>query len=295
METLEALAARIETTEDIQSIVGTMKSLSAVSIRQYERAVDALNDYHRTIELGLQAVLRGGSGHFDRQRPEKRTGVIVIGSDRGLCGRFNEGITRYLDTSLREEGRHTQEKSLILAVGTRTAARLEALDLPPDIVFVLPGSVEGLVKTAQAILIQIDRWWKNQDVNHVRIFFNRRTPEAHAEPVARTLMPISPAYLEKLYASKWPSRRLPTHTMETERLFSWLVRQHLFISIYRASAETAASEHASRLAAMQAAQRNIEEQLEDLSAEYRKKRQESITTELMDIVAGFESMRTRHA
>jgi F-type H+-transporting ATPase subunit gamma len=88
----------------------------------------------------------------------------------------------------------------------------------------------------------------------------------------------------------WPSQTLPTFTMDRERLFSALIRQYLFISLYQALAESLASEHASRLAAMQYADRNIRERLEELRAQFRQQRQLAITTELLDIVAGFEAL-----
>lgn len=291
METLEALAARIDTTEDIQSIVRTMKSLSAVSIRQYEQAVDALHDYQHTIELGLQVVLQDGAPATPRGGPDGAEAAIIIGSDRGLCGRFNEGLIDFVEDRLGAE-RAGEEQPLILAVGARAAARLEASGRSADKIFALPGSVAGLVKTAQSVLIQTDRWREERRIAHVRIFYNRRTEESRARASLETLLPMPADDLARLAERPWPSRRLPMFTMDGADLFSWLVRQHLFISVFRAAAESLASEHASRLAAMQAAERNIDERLEELSAEYRKKRQESITTELMDIVAGFEAMRT---
>jgi F-type H+-transporting ATPase subunit gamma len=81
--------------------------------------------------------------------------------------------------------------------------------------------------------------------------------------------------------------------MAPEALFSRLIREHLLVSLFRAGAESLASEHAARLAAMKGAERNIEERLEDLSAAHRRQRQEAITTELMDIVTGVEAMRAR--
>ncbi|HKK29589.1 MAG TPA: F0F1 ATP synthase subunit gamma, partial [Alphaproteobacteria bacterium] len=160
----------------------------------------------------------------------------------------------------------------------------------PDEAFALPGSVNGLVQTAQAVLVQADRWRHEKGAAHIRVFFNRRIGDTLARPTSRTLTPLSQAYLDRLTDRSWPTRRLPTFSMDADALFSWLVRQHLFISLYRAGAESMASEHASRLAAMQAAERNINDRLDELTAQYRKKRQESITTELMDIVSGFEAM-----
>ncbi len=83
------------------------------------------------------------------------------------------------------------------------------------------------------------------------------------------------------------------YRMNEGELFSWLIRQHLTLVLYAALAESLASEHASRLAAMQNAERNIDERRENLLAEYRKKRQETITSELLEVVAGFEAIRTK--
>lgn len=293
VDTLETISAQIDTTEEIMSIVRTMKSLSAVSIRQYERAVEALRHYHRTIELGLQAVLRRDVMLFESPETcDGRAAIIVIGSDRGLCGRFNEGVAELAEKKISEEGLyHIGTRPLILALGARVASRLEVFGHIPREIYFLPGSVAGLNKTAQSILIEINRWREQEEVKRIFVIFNRHTEEKLANPASQVLLPVSTSYLKHLATRPWPSRRIPMFTMEQEALFSWLIRQHLYVSIFRAGAESLASEHASRLAAMQAAEHNIGERLENLSQEYRTKRQESITTEMLDIVSGFETMR----
>jgi F-type H+-transporting ATPase subunit gamma len=101
------------------------------------------------------------------------------------------------------------------------------------------------------------------------------------------------ARFSRLRAEPWPSRVLPTFSMEPRPLFAALVRQYLFISVFRACAESLASEHASRLSSMQGAERNIDERLDDLGGRYRRQRQESITEELLDVVAGFQALKRR--
>jgi F-type H+-transporting ATPase subunit gamma len=81
--------------------------------------------------------------------------------------------------------------------------------------------------------------------------------------------------------------------MDWNRLFSSLIRQFLFVSLYRAFAESLASENASRLASMQGAERNIEERLIELNTQFHQQRQMSITEELLDIVAGFETLTSK--
>jgi F-type H+-transporting ATPase subunit gamma len=83
---------------------------------------------------------------------------------------------------------------------------------------------------------------------------------------------------------------LPTFTMAPDTLLERLLNQHLFVTIFRACAESQASEHASRLAAMQAAQRNLDERVSDVTMQFRRARQNVITSELLDVVAGFEAL-----
>lgn len=289
MDTLETLTARLETTEDIRAIVRTMKSLSAVSITQYERAVVALRDYQRTVDLGLQALLRDG---VPRESPRAgtmaRATVIVVGSDHGLCGRFNETVADWASRALL--GGPTPPR--LLAAGLRGAARLDALGHAPDAMLELPGAVEGLTRTAHEILLRIDAWRGAQELGALHVCYNRRTETARAVPYIARAAPLSRDFLTALADAPWPGHSLPMITMDRGALFSWLIRQRLFLEIYRALAESLASEHAQRLAAMQAADRNISDRREALVAQVRQKRQQQITTELLDIVSGFEAARS---
>ncbi len=291
METLEILGKRISTTKDLQSIARTMKSLSAVSIRQYERAELALRQYTHTINLGLQVVLQQRALTVERPEPDSPRIAVVFGSDHGLCGRFNEEIADFAGGKL---GRAAAPEGQIrwLAVGLRAVARLEAQGIAVDEYFSLPGAVSGLTATAQRVLLKIDEWRLGRNSLRVEVFHNVRSEMATASPRMTQLLPLDPHWLQTLEQRSWAGRTLPIFTMEAERLFSALIRQHLFVTIYRAAAESLASEHATRLSTMQAAERNIKEHLEEMNAEYRHRRQQSITEELLDVVAGFESLRS---
>ena len=245
-------------------------------------------DYARTVELGLMAVLREHrQAGLPLPRGESKTGrdaLIVIGSDRGLCGGYNEKITRF---ALSRMG----DRPLVLGViGARVEARLEAAGRPGETVRSLPGSVEGLSRLVQSMIVEVDRWTRNEGVGEVWLVHNRREGRITAKPQAHRLLPLPDSYLEKLAQANWPGRSLPMFRMDPERLMSWLVQQRLFVVMYRALAEALASEHASRLAAMQAAERNIEERRDDLQQLYRLRRQEAITRELLDVVSGFEAV-----
>jgi F-type H+-transporting ATPase subunit gamma len=289
MRTLEALRKQIETTEDMGSIVRTMKALAAVSIHQFERAAAAIADYEATVELGLQALLmhpdapRGQPDAGPRAAAAARRALIVFGSDHGLCGRFNDEVVA---AALHHLGAGSDGR--VLVVGIRAAGRLEASGRTIDQILTLPGSVDGLSTVVHEILLIVDRWRAQGQVSDVAVCHNRRTEHVAASPCITRLLPLDVLRLGELAERPWPTRARPMFTMQPAALLSALVRQLLYVSLYRACAESLASEHASRLASMQAAERNIAERLDEMQAEFRSRRQESITEELLDVIAGFE-------
>lgn len=284
MQTLEALVRAIDTSRQIKDIVRTMKVLSAASIRQYEQAVASLADYSRTVELGLQVVLR-------RTGPPKlafRDGgraAIVFGSDHGLCGRFNETI---LDFAAQRIG---DGKTRLLAVGARIDLGLKARGLCAEQSFFVPGSVTGITFTVRQMLEKIESWL-GEGVETVDLFHHQHSGRNHYQPVEQRLLPLQVDRFRSLERRAWPGRSLPSFTMQAENLLAALLRQHLFISLYRACAESQAAEHSQRLVMMQLAEKNIDERLEALTMTYQQLRQEQITAELLEVISGFEAVRS---
>ena len=101
------------------------------------------------------------------------------------------------------------------------------------------------------------------------------------------MLPIAPSILENLRSRDWPSNQIPAIIGDPDTILSTLSSERLYIAIMRAAAESLAAEHAARLSAMQAAEKNIGETLEGLAADYRRQRQGAITEELMDIVSAY--------
>ncbi|OPX18974.1 MAG: F0F1 ATP synthase subunit gamma [Desulfobacca sp. 4484_104] len=290
MPTTEAIQRKIKTAQDLQSVVKTMKALAAVNIRQYERAVVSVAEYHRAVALGLQTLLR--------RRPEAihlapesatRLGALVLGSDQGMCGMFNEQIVSHALESM-DNLMIAPEKRFCLVVGHRVAERLETAGQPVRKVFSVPGGVSGITPLVQEILIAIEGWHTSQNINCVILFYHKPSARMTFRPYTFQLLPVESVWLQQLQKSSWPTQVLPTFTMDWDRLFSALIREHLFVSIYQALAESLASEQSSRLASMQGAERNIEDRLAELTAQFHRQRQMSITEELLDIVSGFTAL-----
>jgi F-type H+-transporting ATPase subunit gamma len=143
----------------------------------------------------------------------------------------------------------------------------------------------------QHIVIKIEEWRRAGRIGSVVIFRNRLMARSAFEPVSSQLLPLDRDWLEELRARKWETNELPVFAMDRDLLFSSLVSQYLFVTLYQAFAESMAAENASRLSSMHAAEKNIEERLDELGSLYRRQRQSSITSELLDIVSGFEALR----
>jgi F-type H+-transporting ATPase subunit gamma len=291
MQTTESLKRRIKSAGDLLSVVKTMKALAAVSIRQYQKAVESLDDYNRTVEMGLQIVLKERMGAMNKSKnmAVKRMGAIIFGSDQGLCGQLNEQISVFSLDSMKDAG-VKKENRKVLAVGARVADYVEDAGQPIDELMATPSSTAGITPLVQEIIMVIEEWHFKQNVDHFILFYNDYISGANYRPYQVQLLPVNSDWLKEISRKKWDSKSLPIFRMDGARIFSSLIREYLFVSLYRAFAESLASENASRLASMQNAEKNIEEQMQDLNVQFHRTRQMTITEELLDIVAGFEAL-----
>lgn len=108
--------------------------------------------------------------------------------------------------------------------------------------------------------------------------------------MSQRLLPLDDVWRRDLAGIRWPTHNLPEVMNDSEQTLLALVREYLFVSLFRACAESLASENASRLAAMQRAEKNIDELLEDLNRTFHRLRQSGIDEELFDVVSGFEAL-----
>jgi F-type H+-transporting ATPase subunit gamma len=216
-------------------------------------------------------------------------GALVFGSDHGLCGRFNEELAGFVHEHL--QALAEAEEVRVLVVGGRMTPLLEEAGLSVDETLAAPGSAARITSLVDQIFLTLDVWRSQVDVVPVHLFYNRRRSGSRAHPMAQRLLPVDLHRFHRLEEEPWPSRVLPTFSMNREQLFAALVRQYLFVSLFRACAESQAAEHASRLNAMQSAGRNLDDRQTELLGEFRRRRQQVITAELLDVVSGYEAVR----
>jgi F-type H+-transporting ATPase subunit gamma len=288
-DTLASLRRKIAGAGDLESVVRSMKALAAASIGQYEKAVLALADYYRTVELGLLVCLRKRVAAEQVGRaaaPAKAVCAIVYGSDQGLVGQFNDLLAVFVANAL--DGLPGEKK--VWAVGERVRARLEDAGLTPVGLFTVPSSVNAITPLVGQILVESEAHHGKGEIGHLYLFHNRLISGAAYEPVSQHLLPLDEKWQLRLAHLPWPTGNLPEVLGSKEPTLWALVREYLFVSLYKACAESLASENASRLAAMQRAEKNIDELVGELNQRFRRMRQTSIDEELFDVLSGYESL-----
>ena len=290
METLTSLRRQMESAEDLQSMVKSMKAMAAASIWQYEQAVASLADYERTVELGLQIVLSTRAEEIRIAQPplEEPLGAIIFGSEQGMVGRFNDEVVQYAIRSMDKMHVPGEDRSLI-AVGRHVRSKLEHEGLPISHRLRMPTSIAGLRPAVQQLMVRLDAWRAQEQVERIVLFFNAPTSGTGYDPEGVQLIPVNLNWLQHLQEESWQSNSLPMFDMPWEALFADLIQEYLYAAVYRAFAASLAAENASRLSSMEAAERNIEERLGELEQHYHQVRQRSITAELLDIIAGAEA------
>jgi F-type H+-transporting ATPase subunit gamma len=288
----DGLRRKIAGAQDLEGVVRSMKALAASSIGQYEKAVQSMDEYYRTVKLGLAVCLRQAeplaAGESNRAQPGGPIGAVVFGSDQGLVGRFNEVLVEFAEGKLRAlSGKLTK----IWAVGERAHDLIADAGLGKASRLSVPVSVNTIASLTGQILIDIETARELGVVHAVYVFHNRPNSGATYEPVGKLLLPLDHIWQNKLAATLWPTNMLPEVIEGAPQALQAFIREYLFVLLFQACAESLASENASRLAAMQRAEKNIENILEELSRRLHRIRQESIDEELFDVISGFEALK----
>ena len=287
----EQLGRKISGAKDLGGVVRAMKALAASSIGQYERAVEALDDYLRTVELGLIACLHGDGQSLRTGAPEpQRTtqiGAVIFGSDQGLVGSFNEVIVEFSLQALRAfPGKVTQ----IWVVGERAKTLLAETGSSQVRALEVPGSLDAITPLVGQILLELQTAREKGDIWEVHVFHNHPKLGSAYEPVGRRLLPLDASWEQKLQTTPWPTKTPPQVIDKVASALPAFIQDYLFVLLFQGCAESLASENASRLASMQRAEKSIDSMLDDLNRKFHRLRQEDIDEELFDVIAGFEAL-----
>jgi F-type H+-transporting ATPase subunit gamma len=290
--TTASLRRKINSAGELQSVVRTMKAMAASNIGQYEKAERALGDYYRSVELGLSICLRKAAPVARMMDGRAHKGpatieAVVFGSDQGLVGRFNDVVADFAMKALAA----LPGKPRVWAVGERVHGRLADAGLALMGLFAVPNSVQAITPLIGQILVEGESRQVQGHVTELHLFYNRPASEVTYAPVTQRLLPLDDSWQRRLAELSWPTAALPEVIGDHTLTLRALIREYLFVSLFRACAESLASENASRLAAMQRADKNIDDLLETLNGNFHRLRQSGIDEELFDVTAGFEALR----
>jgi len=289
-QTLERLNQRTDTMRGIRSIVRTMKTMSAINALPYQQAAQAIEAYRATILTGFHGFVQcNGPLPVDGDAHGMPI-IIAFGSDHGLCGNYNEIVAEEV---VRAAG--SASGTTVICVGAQMEDALVGQGISPKTTLLPPATAEGLGRLSGRLIARLDQMreaGKTRQIT-VSLVFTRRVEHGQQRPVSQNLLPLDPAMTTGFAQDPWASRSLPQISLPPDVLLAALIRSYLFAEIFRAAAEAMVTENAARLARMQQAERSVDEQLEALTAEMRSVRQTEITTELLDVIIGFEALKGR--
>jgi F-type H+-transporting ATPase subunit gamma len=289
MASMGILTRKIESASKLKTVVRTMKALSSANIGQYEMAVSSLREYADNVALGIYAcLLKNPKGPLEENpSPAKHVRCsILVGSDLGLVGKFNDTLVEYfLKTTASWEQPH-----VLWVIGDRIIPLLPPDQSRIEKVYAVPGSVQAITPLVGRVLKDAVSALNTNVIGEYYLFYQKHEGGLGYTPSHQRILPIDQNWLDPFKEREWPTDKLPEVIGKVEKTLLADIEEFLFISLFRAFSESLASENASRLAAMQRAEKNIDKLLERLKKEYHKLRQETIDEELFDIIAGFEAL-----
>lgn len=289
MANLKEIRIRIDSTKNTQQITKAMKLVSAAKLRKAQHNITNMRPYAVTLKgviANIAATQKVSHPLMTKKENVKSVLLVVLTSDRGLCGGFNSSIIKFAEKYY-AENKSTLEKVDFIFVGKRGAdyfARknvkgLESITkLDKDISYELAHGV------AEKLITR----FMDGSYDEIRLVYNEFKSAISQKVVCETLLPVE---IEK--SSFEGTNFSPDMIFDPapEVIIEDLLKKNFNLQVYRAMSESVASEHGARMTAMENASNNARDMISKLTLTYNKARQEKITTELTEIVSGAESLK----
>jgi F-type H+-transporting ATPase subunit gamma len=286
---LRDIRKRIVSVRNTQQITRAMKMVAAAKLRRAQESMLAARPYADMIEQVLSSVATRAdeSAHplLARRKP-RRVELLVMTSDRGLCGGFNANVLRQANRFLFENADRF-ESIQVSTIGRKGRDHFRKREVPTRNDY--PGIFDGLnFERAKAIAEEMAAAYLGDELDAVYLQYNEFVSAITQKPVLVQLLPIIPNA-----ASEDDASQLVDFVYEPNReeVLDRLLPRHLAMQVWRALLESVASEHGARMAAMEAATKNSSELMEKYLLQYNRARQAYITNELMEIVSGAEALK----
>ena len=295
MASLRSIRTRIKSVRNTLKITKALKLVSAAKLRRAQDAVVRTRPYAQLLDELLASLARARAEAeipphpLMEVREQKRIEIVLLTSDRGLCGGFNSNIIRRGQRFIVEEGPKF-ESLQFSTIGRRGAAfaRKRGIASRRDY-----AGFFGKLRYPMAKEVADDLIAEYQDrkLDAVYLLYNEFKSAIAQQITLKQLLPITaPPQAAKAQAGAILE---PEHIYEPSRpvLLEQLIPKQLAMQIWRALLESEASEHGARMTAMDSATKNANDMIGALSLQYNRARQAAITKELMEIVSGAEAMK----
>ena len=288
MASLRDIRKRIKSVKNTRQITKAMKMVSAAKLRRAQEAAMAARPYAQTLDKVMGQLMAGAepgavSHPLLTSRPVKKVELVVITSDRGLAGGFNSNITRKAAKYLNEQ--HGKVDVVVTTLGRKgnDFMRGRGANVRKDFAGVL---AKVSYEKAAAIAAEVSERFLAGDVDAVYVMYNEFVSVVTQTPKMSQLLPF-----EAKADAKAGQQVDFVYEPNAQAVLEKLVPQAVAVKLYRSMLESVASEHASRMTAMENATKNAGDMISTLSLFYNRSRQALITKELMEIVSGAEALK----
>lgn len=293
MATLRELKTRIGSVASTEKITGAMKMISSAKVHQNEQALRKLQPFKDKIKQIMGHILSTGIEFHSpliEDREVKRAGIVVYGSDDGLCGAYNINILKGLLIRIDRlrEIYGSQLEITIYPVGQKIARAVKKLD-DPNLSVVVPDGVDSKMKGEKVNTFTglLREGFLNGEMDLVEVVYMRYISMSRQRLTTDQLFPVTEEAIQGDASKKAEDdNQLYIFEPDPNSIFNEVLPMFVLSSMQEITIENRSSEQAARVMAMQSANDNAQKLLEQLHLEYNKLRQQSITTELLDILGG---------
>ncbi len=288
MATLRDIQKRIVSVKNTQQITKAMKMVAAAKFRKAEERIlqarpssdklqDILNNVCRLIEPPLPPLLVS--------RPVERIELIIVTSDRGLCGGFNNNVIREAERFLKDAEEKGQQVTLTtLGRKARDVFRKQNKNIRESYLAI---DKEFDYFTAEKIAKELITFYEQGETDQVSVIYNEFQSVISQKVIQNRIVPIT---IEETESSGDETMVEYLYEPDREQIFAQLLPRQVTVQLYRAVLESVVGEFGARMTAMENATRNAGEMIDKLTLQYNRARQAAITTELIEIVSSKEAM-----
>ena len=286
MANLRELRKRIASVKNTQKITNAMKMVSAAKLRRAEEAIKSARPFAekmRDVLMSLASRINPGAHPLLESKPAKKALLILITADRGLCGAFNANLNRRAEAFAREMSEKGIQVDMI-NVGRKgnDYFRRRQINVVEAFTNVMNNVTYEL--SGRVVSVAVEKFTTGE-YEEVYILFNSFRSAVRQVQTLRKLLPVTPE------EEGWKRRREYLYEPSEEALLDSIIPRYVQVQVFTGMLDSVAAEHGARMTAMEAATSNADEMIYRLTLKHNRLRQESITTELMEIVGGAEALK----